>query len=726
MVTVSFTLGVSIDSFDAAAQQTFKVNLAAQLDGVSSSVILLTVEAGSLVVAVQIPTSTAEDADTLVTTLSSDQPMTALSAALGYTIEATSIPAVKVVELAAPSPPLPVPPLSPVTIESSDPLDFDSATYCSAEYLDHHETWTIEHDSPPTSEQQELVRRKVMEYSYLHCVADVQIEWNGVIGTLKLFGDHTRDVLAHHERLRQAHHRSELLLEHLHRTHGVLEDGSLRAHLVAFHWHRPFYHPWVISFFAPQTYPFELFTCWLAAPMTAVVAVGVVLVMQTEPHFAGLVDIIATLPVALLRVSCYRMRSPKRRRMLSVAKAGTAAFIEGLHFWHTVLFVYEVWRSHHPDFETVWRTISLLLLVMPVIVIMLIIFAFSVLTMNSASARHIDPATVRRHPRCVALISLFAALHIELLTLLPWRSTSWAGYPSQGILLSVILLLLLQKLSMLILSVHFIQVEPNAFGMYVLILSAVSLTQVLMEKILLLVARRAEDKTSSSQVPTYSTQRMEGATTTRTPSTLLPENIDEVLLTTRVRRLHPMLRPAQQWILHSPGVLRAAGADTQMRITKGRLYLEQGAAAGVADSNGILEQWPLATLARIKRRRHEMRHTALEITMAAQKDGQPGGSVLLDFNSRDDRERVVQTLLKELPHLVLPDECLQEMTEKWHAGKIDNYTYLLHLNECASRSFSDLSQYPIMCALACFPLTLCANALSADAHLSLSLTGPGY
>ena len=135
MVTVSFTLGVSIDSFDAAAQQTFKVNLAAQLDGISSSVILLTVEAGSLVVAVQIPTSTAEDADTLVTTLSSDQPMNALSAALGYTIEATSIPAVKMVELAAPSPPLPVPPLSPVTIESSDSLDFDSATYCSAEYL---------------------------------------------------------------------------------------------------------------------------------------------------------------------------------------------------------------------------------------------------------------------------------------------------------------------------------------------------------------------------------------------------------------------------------------------------------------------------------------------------------------------------------------------------------------------------------------------------------------
>ena len=192
----------------------------------------------------------------------------------------------------------------------------------------------------------------------------------------------------------------------------------------------------------------------------------------------------------------------------------------------------------------------------------------------------------------------------------------------------------------------------------------------------------------------------------QTPSTLLPESLDRVLLTTRVRRLHPMLRPAQQWILHSPGVLRAVATDSEMRITKGRLYIEQAAAAGATDSNGLLEQWPLATVVSVKRRRHEMRHVALELILATQQDGRPGAqaSVLLDFNSHDDRERVVQTLLSERPQLVPPDVCLQEMTEKWHEGEVDNYTYLLHLNECASRSFSDLSQYPIMCAFARFSL----------------------
>ena len=186
----------------------------------------------------------------------------------------------------------------------------------------------------------------------------------------------------------------------------------------------------------------------------------------------------------------------------------------------------------------------------------------------------------------------------------------------------------------------------------------------------------------------------------QTPSMLLPESLDRVLLTTRVRRLHPMLRPAQQWILHSPGVLRAVATDSEMRITKGRLYIEQAAAAGATDSNGLLEQWPLATVVSVKRRRHEMRHVALELIMATQQDGRPGAqaSVLLDFNSHDDRERVVQTLLSERPQLVPPDVCLHEMTEKWHEGEVDNYTYLLHLNDVASRSFSDLSQYPIMCA----------------------------
>jgi len=117
VIAVSFTLAVSVDSFDAAAQQTFKVNLAALLDGISASDIQLTVEAGSLVVAVRILAPSAESADTLgaVTALSSGQPINALSTALGYSIEAVSVPLVVPVAFPTPSPPplSPPPPISP-------------------------------------------------------------------------------------------------------------------------------------------------------------------------------------------------------------------------------------------------------------------------------------------------------------------------------------------------------------------------------------------------------------------------------------------------------------------------------------------------------------------------------------------------------------------------------------------------------------------------------------
>ena len=55
-------------------------------------------------------------------------------------------------------------------------------------------------------------------------------------------------------------------------------------------------------------------------------------------------------------------------------------------------------------------------------------------------------------------------------------------------------------------------------------------------------------------------------------------------------------------------------------------------------------------------------------------------------------------LVSQRPELRPLDERLQELTEQWRQGTIDNYTYLLRLNDCASRSFADLSQYPIMCA----------------------------
>ena len=38
---------------------------------------------------------------------------------------------------------------------------------------------------------------------------------------------------------------------------------------------------------------------------------------------------------------------------------------------------------------------------------------------------------------------------------------------------------------------------------------------------------------------------------------------------------------------------------------------------------------------------------------------------------------------------------LGEMTERWVHGHLDNFSYLLFLNDAADRSFNDLGQYPV-------------------------------
>lgn len=40
-------------------------------------------------------------------------------------------------------------------------------------------------------------------------------------------------------------------------------------------------------------------------------------------------------------------------------------------------------------------------------------------------------------------------------------------------------------------------------------------------------------------------------------------------------------------------------------------------------------------------------------------------------------------------------ETVHKQTERWINGDISNYTYLMHLNDLAGRTFNDMSQYYI-------------------------------
>ena len=58
---------------------------------------------------------------------------------------------------------------------------------------------------------------------------------------------------------------------------------------------------------------------------------------------------------------------------LCVIQVGLVALIESMHFWHVALLVYEIWTSHHPDFETIWGAASMALLILPTVLTLPII-----------------------------------------------------------------------------------------------------------------------------------------------------------------------------------------------------------------------------------------------------------------------------------------------------------------------------------------------------------------
>ena len=111
-MSVVYTLDEPLSSFNAARQDSFKVNLAAQLFGVSPSDISLRISAGSINVEANIRTSSAAASGSLATAIASQTPAS-VSAALGETVISINGLQQAVSIIPAPSPPPPPPPILP-------------------------------------------------------------------------------------------------------------------------------------------------------------------------------------------------------------------------------------------------------------------------------------------------------------------------------------------------------------------------------------------------------------------------------------------------------------------------------------------------------------------------------------------------------------------------------------------------------------------------------------
>ena len=107
-------------------------------------------------------------------------------------------------------------------------------------------------------------------------------------------------------------------------------------------------------------------------------------------------------------------------------------------------------------------------------------------------------------------------------------------------------------------------------------------------------------------------------------------------------------------------------------------------------------QWPLATIKEIHKRRNLLKNNALEIFLTN------GKTYLLAFMSVADRDSVYSKVISlSLPNWVnYEDEVSgsllrKSINEKWSAGLISNFDYLMHLNTMAGRTLNDLTQYPV-------------------------------
>ena len=150
----------------------------------------------------------------------------------------------------------------------------------------------------------------------------------------------------------------------------------------------------------------------------------------------------------------------------------------------------------------------------------------------------------------------------------------------------------------------------------------------------------------------------------------------------------------------------------QLRVVPGLFALTKTSLHFLPTSEQLLDgarerAWPLTRLSEVLPRRYLLQLRALELFFG----GGGGGfsSVLFSFDGANERHAAQKALLALplsglLPHhsrkaeepsaLLRPDPTA--WTRLWQMGALSNFEYLMRLNTLAGRTYSDLTQYPVM------------------------------
>lgn len=151
----------------------------------------------------------------------------------------------------------------------------------------------------------------------------------------------------------------------------------------------------------------------------------------------------------------------------------------------------------------------------------------------------------------------------------------------------------------------------------------------------------------------------------------LEDIYEKIVLETRADRITPLVT--------NPG---------RLMLTSSRLYFQP---FSNIDKVPVLKL-RIRDIKQLICRRFLLRQLGLEIFF---RDSAAVSHLYLSFRSEEDRNLLFGEIMG-LPDLNLEDNKQEDMVLKWQSGVISNYDYLLYLNSLADRSFSDLSQYPVM------------------------------
>ena len=97
---------------------------------------------------------------------------------------------------------------------------------------------------------------------------------------------------------------------------------------------------------------------------------------------------------------------------------------------------------------------------------------------------------------------------------------------------------------------------------------------------------------------------------------------------------------------------------------------------------------PIQEVKYVNNHRYMFKHIGLEIFVYYSNE-----SFLLIFEDKATKETIKEIIVCNAPKIL--EMHLDVITKNWMNGYLSNYDYLMYLNRFSSRSFNDISQYPI-------------------------------